>query len=246
MIGVLRTVLSKSDMKDEKLYKIALGWYQKSDPGYKAAALELFTKEELESGIEQYKKDCDEEFRRNRDKYLEMILEISKEKFPIGTLIWSDEGTDYCPNIIVGEPYIGYAYGHIPYGVYPYNFDENERKTVLARTLRLHMNKVFRGNHGYGLVGLEKCINNIENPCFPINKYPFIDLKKFYKDEIKDRAMNIEHLKKKIDRCKNELDEYYKQLDKFETYDPTILTEDYIKQIVKDYQQGKIDEHKDD
>lgn len=65
-------------------------WYKKGGE-LAEIALTAFSKKELDENIEW---DYDE------------LLEKFAKKYPIGTIVWSNDGTDYFPNIIVSKPYL--------------------------------------------------------------------------------------------------------------------------------------------
>ena len=78
----------------KKIIEISLDkareWYKKGGE-LKKIALTAFSKKELDENIEL---DYDE------------LLEKFAKKYPIGTIVWSNDGTDYFPNIIVSKPYL--------------------------------------------------------------------------------------------------------------------------------------------
>ena len=231
-------------MTDEELLEKALTWYQKGDPGYKAAALELFSKDVLDSKLEAFNKKVNDEFATNRDEELERVLEECKKKFPIGTLIWSDDYCDHLPNIVISEPYISVSEYHIPYDKYRYSF-KGEKKTVICKTLRVYRNEILSGQCGGSIVGLETCLINTQKWKERGDTYwknHFVDLEKFHKDEIEDKEKSIKNLQSWIKRDEESLAESKKELAGYEAYDPTLLTEDKVKKLVDDYfaQNGKI------
>ena len=65
-------------------------WYKKGGE-LAEIALTAFSKKELDENIEW---DYDE------------LLEKFAKKYPIGTIVWSNDGTDYFPNVIVSKPYL--------------------------------------------------------------------------------------------------------------------------------------------
>ena len=65
-------------------------WYKKGGE-LKEIALTAFSKKELDENIEW-----------DYDKLLEQF----SKKYPIGTIVWSNDGTDYFPNVIVSKPYL--------------------------------------------------------------------------------------------------------------------------------------------
>ena len=64
-------------------------WYKKGGE-LKELALTVFSTKELDEIIEW---DYDE------------LLKKFAEKYPIGTIVWSNDGTDHYPNVIVSKPY---------------------------------------------------------------------------------------------------------------------------------------------
>ena len=65
-------------------------WYKKGGE-LAEIALTAFSKKELDENIEW---DYDE------------LLEKFAKKYPIGTIVWSNDGTDFYPNVIVSKPYL--------------------------------------------------------------------------------------------------------------------------------------------
>lgn len=65
-------------------------WYKKGGE-LAEIALTAFSKKELDENIEW-----------DYDKLLEKFA----KKYPIGTIVWSNDGTDYFPNVIVSKPYL--------------------------------------------------------------------------------------------------------------------------------------------
>ena len=65
-------------------------WYKKGGE-LAEIALTAFSEKELDENIEW---DYDE------------LLEKFAKKYPIGTIVWSNDGTDYFPNVIVSKPYL--------------------------------------------------------------------------------------------------------------------------------------------
>lgn len=68
----------------------AIEWYRKGGE-LREIALTAFSKKELDENIEW---DYDE------------LLEQFAKKYPIGTVVWSNDGTDFYPNVIVSKPYL--------------------------------------------------------------------------------------------------------------------------------------------
>ena len=231
--------MKKKSELETNLFDKAMEWYQSGDRGKKEAAMELFPESLLESEIENYKKRNKKERLKLRDETLKQMLERAKKTFPIGSLIWSDDGCEDYPHLVVGEPYIGTTkYNtHIPDDVYHYWEDDNvERKTVLVHTIRLSHGEVS-GNcekWGRGIVGLERLLINSDKP--EGKRYPdrplFVDLKKYYVSEKNERNKKIESLREKIGRWQKEIDDWSKELSEWEDYDPENLTKDKLKEIL--------------
>lgn len=225
------------DEDENPLFEKALEWYQSGDKGKKEAALDIFPQDMLEKEIENHRKKKERLKREERDNVLANVLIKSKELFPIGTLVWSDEGTDYCPNIIVSEPYIGTnEYGnHIPYDAYDYNTPPNERKTVLAKTFRLFRGEFTNERWSYGIVGLENLIHNMNSDSKWVNHKPIVNLEEYYKNEIENKKKRIEQLKDNIERTQKELDKYNEELSELESYNPRNLTKEKVQSIIEQY-----------
>lgn len=223
-------------MKELKksLFEKAMEWYSKGDK-FREAALELFPKEQLEREIENYKKSKVKAELESRDNVLQRLLEKCKKAFPIGTVVYSDDGTDNCPNIIIEEPYIGNTkYGnHIPFSVYEYNIPNEQRKTVLAKALRLYRGEpeYEDSRFTYSIVGLEILLNRIEKPD-NFYKYPIINLNEYCGEKLKEKAEAIQRIKDKIEDAENDLKKWKEELAGYESYDPTKLTKEKVKQLV--------------
>ena len=65
-------------------------WYKKGGE-LKELALTVFSKNELDEIIEW---DYDE------------LLKKFAEKYPIGTIVWSNDETDHYPTVIISKPYL--------------------------------------------------------------------------------------------------------------------------------------------
>lgn len=78
----------------KKIIEISLDkareWYKKGGE-LKEIALTAFSTNELDENIEW-----------DYDKLLKKFA----KKYPIGTIVWSNDGTDYFPNVIVSKPYL--------------------------------------------------------------------------------------------------------------------------------------------
>lgn len=232
--------MKKKSELETNLFDKAMEWYQSGNSGKREAALELFPESLLKSEIENFKKRNKKERLKLREETLKKMLERAKETFPIGSLIWSDDGCDHLLHLIVGEPYIGATQynTHIPDDVYHYWEDNDvERKTVLVHTIKIYHGEV-EGNcerWGRGIVGLEKLLVNSDKPIdYRFPKRPmFVDLKEYYITEENDRQKHIDSLEEKINRWQKEINEWTKELSEWRYYDPRNLTEDKLKEILE-------------
>jgi len=226
--------MSKSN---ESLFDTAMKWYNSGDSGKKAAALDLFPEEMFKKELEDFKKRDKEEKRKTREKELQCVLEECKKLFPIGTPIWSDDGTDKCVNIVVEEPHIATSEYRSPWG--KYDFDEKERKTVVAKVVRLEYfgNDVIEGGWGKSYAGLENCLLAMNNKKYGDFGYKnhLINLEDLYVQKSKERNDEIGKLMKKISDTQAELDKYKSELAELEAWDPKGLTREKIQEIVKEY-----------
>ena len=235
-------MFGKKNELNTNLFDKAMEWYQSGDKGKREAALELFPEDMLEREIDDFKKRNYKEFMKTREEQLRRRLEDAKKIFPMGSLIWSDEGTDNCPNIIVGEPYIGDTqYGsHIPDNIYSYEIPYGERKTVLVHTIRISRSDIVGNDLKYakGIVGLEKLMVNMEKPFlkrYPCKESYFIKLEEYYKSENEEKNNNLNNLKKSISTCEERIQELKTTLSEWENYDPNSLTKEKINKLVEKY-----------
>ena len=220
----------------EKLFEIAMEWYQSGNSGKKEAAMELYPKEMLEAEIENYKKKTRKYKLEKRDEDLKNILEECKRLFPIGTAVWSDDGTDHCVNIIVEEPHIEKVQYRCPYNIY--DFNETNRKSVIAKTVRIEYygNDVIDDKCGRSSVCLEILLDNMKRSDDKwVNTKPIINLKDLHikKSELRDNE--IQKIKKEILEHQNRLNQLNLDLNELELWDPNGLTEEKIQEIVKKY-----------
>ena len=227
----------KKNELETNLFDKAMSWYQSGDSGKKEAALELFPKDMLEKEIENYKKRDRDERMKLREKELQEVLEKCKKLFPVGTPVWSDDGTDHCVNVIVEEPHIAKTEYRAPYGKYDYN--DKDRKTVLAKTIRIGTmsNEPLEGTWCKSYVGLENLlINMTEKEDSPyVNTKPIINLKDLAKKKMEERNKEIKKVKEEIEKRSNELVKYNADLSELEAYNPYDFTEEKIQEIVKQY-----------
>ena len=235
-------MFKKKNELETNLFDKAMEWYQSGDSGKKEAALDLFPEDMLKREIESFKKRNKQERLKTREEQLHQRLEEAKKMFPIGTLIWSDDGTDSCPNIVVGEPYIGNTeYGsHIPYGIYEYTDKREEQKTILVHTVRIYRSEIESDNPKWyrSVVGLEMLMDNMKKPFsqrYPAKESYFVELEEYYKSENEERNNNLNNLKKSIATYEEKLQEFKKDLSEWENYDPNSLTKEKINEIVEKY-----------
>lgn len=230
--------MKKKSELETNLFDKAMEWYQSGDRGKREAALELFPEDLLESEIENFKNRNYKEKKKKREEELQNVLETCKKMFPIGTLIWSDEGTDDCPNIVVGEPYIDTAKygGHMPDGKYNWSDPEEDKKTVLVKTLRLFRNEITEENYKWAksIVGLEKVLLNSKKPMG--QKYPdrdlFVNLDKYKKDQKDVRSEQIKRWTDKIAGYQRDIAAIQKTLKSWEEYNPDEITKESIQKII--------------
>lgn len=227
----------KKNELETNLFDKAMRWYQSGDSGKKEAAMELFPKDMLEKEIENYKRRDKEEKKKLRDKELQEILEKCKKLFPIGTLVWNDESSDHCVNIIVEEPHIAKTEYRAPYGKYDY--DEKERKTVLAKSIRIGTmsNEPLEGNWCKSYVGLENLLINMteKKDSSYVNTKPIINLKELQEKKMEERNKEIGKIKEEITKKTSELEKYKAELSELEAFNPYEFTKEKIQEIVKQY-----------
>lgn len=235
-------MFKKKNELETNLFDKAMEWYQSGDSGKKQAALELFPEDMLKKEIEGFKKRNKQERLKERDLDLERRLSLAKKMFPIGNLIWSDEGTDSCPNLIVSEPYIGNTkYGsHIPYGIYEYSDEKEVQKTILVHTVRIYRSEIESDHPEWykSVVGLEMLMDNMKKPLdqrYPTKESYFIELDEYHKSEGIERDNKLNNLKKSISEYEEKLQKLKKDLSTWEEYDPNSLTKEKINEIVEKY-----------
>ena len=226
---------------ETNLFDKAMKWYMSFDDGKKAAALELFPEDMLKKEIENYKKRDKEERLKLRETELKNNLERAKKMFPIGTVVWSDDGCDHCPNLIIGEPYIGNTkYGtHIPYDKYDLRDNDDDKKTILAPAVRIFMGNVDTEHpHIFkSIVGLEKILCTMDKP--EEHRYPhkefIVDLYQYALTQMEKRSNEIKNLEDKIRRNQKEIDEWKEELKEWKDYDPFALNEERIKELTEEF-----------
>ena len=219
-------------MTDKELLEMALEWYQSYDDTKKECALQIFPKEKLESELKRYNNNKKTAKQLAREADLKKKLERCKKLFPVGTLIWSNEGTDLLPNLVINEPYIADTRYDAPSNVYEWN--EKDRKTIYVNTLRLHVDdngewspcssKEHRAS-------LEICLENMDKTRF--GKNHIIDLKQFYKEQDDWLEKQIERVEGDIDYYSSGLADAKEDLAYYKKYDPRKLNAERIKEILK-------------
>lgn len=231
-------MFKKKNELETNLFDKAMEWYQSGDSGKREAALDLFPETMFEKEIEDFKKRDQKERLKTRENELYTLLARAKTMFPVGTIVWSDEGTDSCPNIIISDPYIGRTdYGsHVPDGKYKYYDDWDSRKTILAKTVRINNSDVLDPKY-WAIVGLEKIIIETDSGDFRYNRKNgyFITLEEYHKSEEIEKNNQIANLKRAISQYEDKLQEFRQDLSNWESYDPYSLTKEKINEIVEKY-----------
>lgn len=232
----------KDNLLAGNLFDKAIEWYMSGDKGKKAAALDLFPEDMLKREIENFKKRNKKERLLTRDEELQQVLKKAKKEFPIGTLIWSDEGTDSCPNLVVGEPYIGSTkYGsHIPYGKYENSDEEDVRRTVLVHTVRIYRSDIESDEPKWyrSIVGLENILIQMDKPLenrYPQKKSFYVNLDEYHMSEKNVKELETNHIKSKVSELTEELKKCSEKLTFWEGYDPDSLTKEKINKMVEEY-----------
>lgn len=208
------------------LFKKAIEWYTKAGD-YRKAAIELFPEEKLKEELENYKKEVRKQRMQEREKELEEVLEICKKRFPIGTLIRSDDGTDHLPNLVISEPYISETKYHFPHNKHSWEYDKTE--TVLVNTVRIHMNEPLNRKEKVGLETVLYYDGLTDN----YHKDAIINLKNYEKERIDKKNEHLKWLKDKRDRCQEELNAILSEIKEYEEYNPSELTEEKLKEILE-------------
>ena len=210
----------------DNLFEKAIEWYRKGG-NYRKAACELFSEKELEAYENERKKNM----MADRDKMLQKMLVRCKKLFPIGSLIQSHDGTDHLPNLIISEPYIKYV-KHLPFCVdYSSDYKDGERKTIFVDTIRIWRNEPC----GKSQVCLEQLLYYMDKPDSDnFKKKGFIDLKEYEKRQIEKKNEELTYLKTLAEKIEKDLDDTKKKIVELEAYNPSELTEQKVKEILKD------------
>ena len=221
-------------MDDKKLLDKALEWYQHSD--LRQAALDLFPEKVLEKELESYRKRKAKEREKTREIELQKMLERCKKLFPIGTLMWNDEGSDQLPNIVIGEPYIGSSPYHYPrYTDYFGPGSDLNRRTVLVKSVRVSDGNVPADDKFYlSKICLENSLYFIDHPS-EWTRSPLINLVEYQKQEIKKRDNSVKDIQKDIERLEKSLSDKQERFSYLMMYNPMDFSKERIKEIVKRY-----------
>ena len=210
----------------DKLFNKALEWYRKGGD-YRRAACELFSENELETYENERKKNM----MADRDKMLQEMLIRCKNLFPIGSLIQGDNLADRLPNLTISEPYIQYV-KYLPLCVnYSSEYKDGERKTIFVDTVRILKNEPC----GKSQVCLEQLLYYMDKPDGDnFKKKGFIDLKEYEKKQIEKKNDELTYLKTLAEKLEKDLDDTKKSIAEVEAYNPSELTEQKLKEILKD------------
>ena len=210
----------------DKLFNKALEWYRKGGD-YRRAACELFSENELETYENERKKNM----MVDRDKMLQEMLIRCKKLFPIGSLIQGDNLADRLPNLTISEPYIQYV-KYLPLCVnYSSEYKDGERKTIFVDTVRIRRNEPC----GKSQVCLEQLLYYMDKPDGDnFKKKGFIDLKEYEKKQIEKKNEELTYLKTLAEKLEKDLDDTKKSIAEVEAYNPSELTEQKLKKILKD------------
>ena len=210
----------------DKLFEKAIEWYRKGGD-YRRAACELFSEKELEA----YENGRKKNMMTDRDKMLQKMLVRCKKLFPIGSLIQGHDGTDHLPNLTISEPYIQYV-KHLPFCVnYSSEYKDGERKTIFVDTVRIRRNEPC----GKSQVCLEQLLYYMDKPDGDnFKKKGFIDLKEYEKKQIEKKNDELTYLKTLAEKIEQDLDDTKKSIAEVEAYNPSELTEQKLKEILKD------------
>ena len=210
----------------DKLFNKALEWYEKGGD-YRRAACELFSEKELE----KYENEKKKNLVTDRDKMLQKMLVRCKKLFPIGSLIQGHDGTDCLPHLTTSEPYIQDV-DHLPFCVdYSSDYKDGERKTIFVDTVRIWRNEPWIKSQ----VCLEELLYYMDIPDGDnFKKKGFIDLKEYEKKQIENKNEELTYLKTLAEKKEKDLDDIKKKIAEVEAYNPSELTEQKLKEILKD------------
>ena len=217
--------------KNKNLFDLAMGWYRSGDSGKKEAALDLFPEDMLKKEIEAYRKRDKEERVKLREENLQKMLKRCQKLFHIGDLITSDDGTDSLPNLIISEPRIQKV-DYLPFCVEnSWDYDPDEKYTIVVDTVRLYMNEPL---HYKSRVCLEALLYYMDKPDEDYKKRGLIDLKEYTKKQIEETSEDLKGLYTQEEGVQKELNKIQESITRLENYDPNELTKEKIKEILKD------------
>lgn len=210
----------------DNLFEKAIEWYRKGGD-YRRAACELFSEKELEA----YENGRKKNMMADRDKMLQEMLIRCKKLFPIGSLIQGDNLAERLPNLTISEPYIQYV-KYLPLCVnYSSEYKDGERKTIFVDTVRIRRNEPC----GKSQVCLEQLLYYMDKPDGDnFKKKGFIDLKEYEKKQIEKKNDELTYLKTLAEKIEQDLDDTKKSIAEVEAYNPSELTEQKLKEILKD------------
>lgn len=217
---------------NKNLFDLAMKWYSSGDSGKRSAALDLFPEDMLKKEVEAYRKRDKEERIKLREEHLQKMLERCKKLFPVGTLLYSDDGTDHLPNLTIGEPYIKKV-KYLPFCVdYSWDFGPDEKYTIVVDTIRIRKNEPYN----YSRVCLETSLYYLDKPEDDNFKKPvFIDLKEYEKEQKEKKEEQIKLLKEDIKKETIKLEKDKLDLSELEKYNPEELTEERLQNILKSF-----------
>ena len=220
-------------MKKNNLFDIAMGWYRSGDSGKKAAALDLFPEEMLIREIEAYRKKYEKERIKLREENLQKMFKRCQKLFHIGDVIQSDDGTDELPNLIISEPRIQKV-EYLPYCVEDiWKYENSEKYTIVVDTVRLYMNEPLDRKSN---VCLEQLLYYMDKPDgSEYKKKGFIDLKEYAETQIDIKNNGLKRFKEREERKLKELNEIQSEIKCLEEYNPYELTNEKVKEIIKEY-----------
>lgn len=176
----------------------AIEWYNGFDDTLREFAKKAFSEDKLSNGI----------IGKNK-KHVDNIYIECKKMFPIGTLVWSDEGSDKLPHIIMSEPFIDKTVNQSSYHAVtiPMGCPRELHESVYVHTVRFNMD-------GYK----QKDIINIEDV---LRQHR--DKSRFHRNMIIDPAEYEKDFKetiiKAINRRQSEIQQY---TDKIQNYQDEI------------------------
>lgn len=218
------------------IFEKAVEWYQSNNLGKREAALELFPEEKLKKEVDRFREKVRKEKLEAREEQLKKTLERCKKLFPIGTPMWSDDGSDNCVNIVVSEPYITETKYRLPDGAYDYGYT-GPKRTIMVKTIRISTisNEPLEGNWKYDTINLEICLTRMESNEEWVHRDHIINLKEYYETRNEEKDSRVKWLKENIERDQKALDVLKDELTELEAYKPEGLSKELINEIVKKY-----------